>query len=64
MTGATLTSKLKSAYPEATIFGVGDYDSSREDVSVIGMRRDTKWRVYAQVHPGGTRRIDRVVQFF
>lgn len=51
---------------ELVFFGSGGfgYDEGSEDVTIIGVRDGTVWKVYAQVHHRGARSIKRVVKFF
>jgi hypothetical protein len=49
----------------SSVFGAARcYSSAANDVTIIGVRTNTHWRVFAQIHPGGQRTVLNVVEFF
>jgi hypothetical protein len=46
--GVQLQASLAAATPGARVYGSANYDSASRRVAVIGIRRNTRWEVYAQ----------------
>lgn len=48
-----------------TVFGGGiRYNAVQDDVTVIGVRKGTRWRLYFQAHPAAQRTISDADKFF
>lgn len=62
MTSGNLRNLLQPHY--TTVFGGGghEYDHMNEDVTIIGIRRNMGWKIYAQVHTRNGRDVLRVVK--
>ena len=67
-TGQELYDELTEAHPDAIVYGAsnaqGQYDSSNRRVSIIGVRKDGQWSLFAQKVDAENRDLKSVYRIF